>query len=346
MAQQAGESGQKRRRVTIVDVARHAGVSTASASKVLRNAYGVSEAMRARVQTSMDELGYRPHGPARGMRGKTYTVGVVLSDIDNPFFSLVTDGLSSVIRPRSYELFVSPSGFEVKNQRAVIEAMIDHQMDGLVLIAPLLTVSELEQVATDIPLVVVGHHSASDRFDTVAGDDELGAELVVDHLVGLGHRRIGFVMHAPGRSDETRPEAARLRGFERAMDKHGLGAESVVIDAAWSFDGGRRAAPMIDALPHRPTAVHAGADVVAFGMMNELWAGGRSVPEAYSLAGYDNSRTASLGPIRLTTVDQSGHEMGERVGHLLLERLEGRGEARHELLTPTLVVRDTTTAVG
>ncbi|MFT3888183.1 MAG: LacI family DNA-binding transcriptional regulator [Arachnia sp.] len=334
----------RRRRVTIVDVAKHAGVSTASASKVLRNAYGVSEAMRSRVQASMEELGYRPYGPARGMRGRTYTVGVVVSDIDNPFFSLLTDGLSSVIRPRSYELFVSPGGFQPETQRAVVEAMIDHQMDGLVLVAPLLSNAELERISLDIPLMVVGHHSHSDLFDSVAGDDELAAGMVVDHLVALGHRRIGFVMHGKGRNDESRPEMNRLLGFRNAMERHGLGDGAVVIDCEWSFQGGRDAVEQFDALGEPPTAVHAGADVVALGMMNELWRTGRSVPEVYSLVGHDNSRTSSLGPIRLTSVDQAGREMGERVGRLLLERFEGRDEARHEVLEPRLIVRDTTAA--
>lgn len=342
MSESNGVASQKRRRVTIVDVAKHAGVSTASASKVLRNAYGASESMRERVQAAMDELGYRPYGPARGMRGRTYTVGVIVSDIENPFFSLLTDGLTSIIRPRSYEVFLSPGGFTPASQKAVVDAMIDHQMDGLVLVAPLLNNTDLERVARDIPVIVVGHHSTSGHYDSVAGDDDLGAGLVVDHLVAMGHRRIAFVMHAAGRGDESRPEAHRLRGFESAMKRHGLEDDAIVVDGEWSFDGGRRAVGTVDAMETLPTAVHAGADIVALGMMSELWNNGRSVPEAYSLVGYDNSRTASLGPIRLTTVDQSGMEMGERVGQLLLERIEGRTEARHDVLKPRLVVRDST----
>lgn len=335
-------SGQRRRRITIVDVAKHAGVSTASASKVLRNAYGASESMRSRVQEAMKELGYRPYGPARGMRGRTYTIGVVVSDIENPFLSLITDGISSVIRPLSYELFVSPGGFEALPQKAVVEAMIDHQMDGLVMVAPLMTAAELENIAMNIPLVVVGHHSRSHAFDTVAADDKLGAQLVVDHFVELGHRRIAFVMHADGRGDASRPECHRLQGFERAMSRHGLDREAIVIDSRWNLDGGKEAARQIAALNAPPTAVHAGADIVALGMMSELWEGGQSVPQAYSLVGYDNSRTSSLGPIRLTTVDQAGMEMGKRVGHLIVERIEGRTGARHDVLEPHLVIRGTT----
>lgn len=108
---------QRQRRVTIVDVAKHAGVSTASASKVLRNAFGASESMRARVQEAMNDLGYRPHGPARGMRGRTFTIGVVVSDIENPFFSLITDGISSVIRPQSLSCSSRPAVSKRRRRR-------------------------------------------------------------------------------------------------------------------------------------------------------------------------------------------------------------------------------------
>ncbi|MGH8954563.1 MAG: LacI family DNA-binding transcriptional regulator [Microbacterium sp.] len=330
------------KRATIVDVALHAGVSTASASKVLRNAYGVSDAMKKKVQASMDALGYRPHRPARGMRGRTYTVGMMVSDIDNPFFSLISDGASSVLRPRDYELLVSPAGYDAVSQNQAIEALIDHQMDGLILVAPLVTQADLERVAAEIPVVVVGNHSEALSLDSVSGDDARGAGLIVDHLVELGHRRIGFVANHQVSPESNRPESVRLAGFLDAMERHGLERDAVVIDAQWSLDGGRDAVRLIDALDEPPTAVFAGADITALGIMSELWGQQRSVPGAYSLAGYDNSRIASVGPIGLTTIDQSGDEMGRTAGRLLLERIEGRNEATHLLLDPALVARTTT----
>ncbi|MFE5671647.1 LacI family DNA-binding transcriptional regulator [Agromyces sp. NPDC056523] len=336
----AGEVRQKR--VTIVDVAQHAGVSTASASKVLRNAYGVSESMRERVQASMDALGYRPHRPARGMRGRTFTIGMMVSDIDNPFFSLIADGISSVLRQRDYELLISPGGYEAASQNAVVDALIDHQMDGLILVAPVVGGDDLDRIAREIPLVIVGRHSHSEVLDSVSGDDERGSELVVDHLVGLGHGRIGFVTNHQDRVEPDRPESARLAGFLKAMASRGLADDAVVIDSRWSLEGGRNAVAMVDSLETPLTAVFAGADVTALGIMSELWEQRRAVPATYSLVGYDNSRISSIGPIGLTTVDQSGFEMGETAGRLLLERIEGRVDASHVLLRPQLVARTTT----
>ena len=330
------------KRATIVDVARHAGVSTASASKVLRDAYGVSDAMRERVQASMKALGYRPSRPARGMRGRTFTIGTMVSDIDNPFFSLIADGISSVLRPEKYELLISTGGYDATTQNASVDALIDHQMDGLVLIAPVVTGEDLERIANEIPLAVVGRHSSSVSLDSVSGDDDLGSALVVDHLVDLGHRRIAFVANHQDQLEPDRPESVRLAGFLRAMDRHGLAAEAVVIDSRWSLEGGREAARVIDALAVPPTAVLAGADVTALGVLSELWETGRAAPQVYSLAGYDNSRTSSIGPIALTTVDQAGFEMGQTVGRLILERIGGRNDPSHVLLRPRLVPRATT----
>lgn len=330
------------RRVTIVDVARHAGVSTAAASKVLRNAYGVSESMRERVRRSMEELGYRPHRPARGMRGRTYTVGMVVSDIENPFFNLLSDGAISVVAQSGCELLIAPGGYAGAAQLEAMDALIDHQMDGLILVAPVISTEEIERIARTIPVVAVGLHEHSDLLDTVAGDDRMGAQLIVDHLVQLGHQRIAFVANRRTPPDPFRPESVRLEGFLRAMEGHGLESSAMVIDGTWSMDGGRDAARAIESLDVRPTAVHAGADVVAFGMLSAWWDDGLRVPRDFSLAGYDNSRTSSIGPISLTTVDQSGHRMGARAGELLLERIAGRTEAVHELLEPRLVARATT----
>lgn len=333
-----------RRRVTIVDVARHAGVSTAAASKVLRNAYGVSDAMRERVQRSMAELSYRPHRPARGMRGRTFTVGMMLSDIENPFFNLLSEGANEVLVPESYELLIAPGGYTARAQHDAIEALIDHQMDGLIVVAPMVGAEELAALAARIPLVLIGHHASGQLLDSVAGDDHHGAALVVDHLVGLGHRRIAFFVNDRQPADEARPEGRRLTGFLDAMQARGLGDEATLVSGLWSLDGGREAARALVEIDPRPTAVFGGADIAALGMLSEWWDLGLRVPAEFSLVGYDNARTGGLGPISLTTVDQSGRAMGTRAATLLLERIGGRTAGVHERVPPHLVVRSTSAA--
>lgn len=332
------------KRVTIVDVAQHAGVSTAAASKVLRNAYGVSDAMRERVTRAMEELEYRPHRPARGMRVRTYSVGMVVSDLDNPFVSLLAEGAKRALSERGYELLVAPGGYDPRGQLEAMDALVDHQMDGLLLVAPMTAARELDRVARSTPVSVIGLHGTSDSWDSVSSDDALAAGLVVDHLVGLGHRRVAFVANTTSVDDSTRPESARLSGFLSAMEAHGLRDEAIVLRFPWSLAGGVEAATAVLDLERSPTAVHAGADIVAFGMLTEWSQRGVRVPRDFSLAGHDNSRTASIGPVSLTTVDQAGLEMGARAASLLLDRIAGNREAIHEVLQPALVVRRTTSA--
>lgn len=326
------------RRPTIRDVAARAQVSTASASLVLRKAAGISDETRQRVEAAMKELGYRPMASARGMRGKTFTLGVLVSDIQNPFFGMLLDGVAAAVAGSGYEPLVGPAGPTRATQSRMLEAMRDRQMDGLVLIAPHLREDDLEDVARHIPTVVIGRHGPAESFDTVAGDDALGSRLIVDHLVAQGHRRITYVTHSgPDPDDHRRPELVRERGYLDAMRAHGLDEFIDVVPAEWSLDGGRRAGELLRGRDEQPTAIHAGADIAAFGLMAELWSGAGDRRPA--LVGYDNTPTAALPPVGLSSVDQSGFEMGRRAAELLLERLDGRAEARHVVTTPRLVVR-------
>ncbi|MEH0573342.1 MULTISPECIES: LacI family DNA-binding transcriptional regulator [Streptomyces] len=334
------------RRVTIVDVARHAQVSTTAVSKVLRNAYGASPEMRARVRRAIDELGYRPLAAARGLRGQTYTIGVMLPDIRNPFFPEILDGVTSCLADTDYQVLLGP-GCGVNEEAGVIEAMIDRGMDGLVLVAPVSPRARLERVAADVPTVVVGRHGHSPAYDTVADDDVAGAALVVGHLAGLGHRRIAHIEHHE--ADPTRrvemPNAQRADGYRQAMRGLGLEAEIDVVSTSYTQEGGYKGAQQLLARPTRPTAVFAGADIVAMGVLEAVAEAGLSVPGDVSVAGYDNTTFAALGPISLTSVDQAGREIGRNAARLLLERIADRGKTSVQIkLSPTLVPRRTTAA--
>ncbi|MGW2642439.1 LacI family DNA-binding transcriptional regulator [Streptomyces sp. NPDC001348] len=334
------------RRVTIVDVARHAQVSTTAVSKVLRNAYGASPQMRAKVRRAIDELGYRPLAAARGLRGQTYTIGVMLPDIRNPFFPEILDGITGCLADTDYQVLLGP-GCGEKEEAGVIEALIDRGMDGLVLVAPVSTRSHLEQVATAVPTVVVGRHGNSPAYDTVANDDVAGAALVVGHLAKLGHRRIAHIEHHepdPTRSVEM-PNAQRADGYRQAMRDLGLEAEIDVVSTSYTQQGGYAGANQLLTRPIRPTAVFAGADVVAMGVLEAVSEAGLTVPGDLSVAGYDNTTFAALGPISLTSVDQAGREIGKNAARLLLERIADRGKPSVQIkLSPTLVPRRTTAA--
>ncbi|MFE7275776.1 LacI family DNA-binding transcriptional regulator [Streptomyces sp. NPDC057623] len=336
------------RRVTIVDVARHAQVSTTAVSKVLRNAYGASPEMRAKVRRAIDDLGYRPLAAARGLRGQTYTIGVMLPDIRNPFFPEILDGITDHLADTDYQVFLGPGGCNNEKAEArVTDAMIDRGMDGIVLIAPVSSRSRIERIASAVPTVVVGRHGHSAVYDTVTDDDVAGASLVVGHLAALGHRRIAHIEHRE--TDAARiaemPNAQRADGYRRAMQALGLAEEIDVVSTSYTQQGGYEGARQLLARPRRPTAVFAGADIVAMGVLEAVTEAGLSVPGDISLAGYDNTAFAAFGPISLTSVDQAGHDIGSNAARLLLERIADRQKTPVQVkLSPTLVPRRTTAA--
>ena len=334
------------RRVTIVDVALHANVSTTTVSKVLNNSYGASPAMRAKVRQAIAELGYRPNAAARGMRGQTYTIGVMLPDISNPFFPQIIDGITAGLHDTDYQVLLGPGGCnDAETEARVTEAMIDRSMDGLILIAPISSRSHLERIARTVPTVVVGRHGHSAVYDTVADDDAVGAALIVNHLADLGHRRIAHIEHLE--RDPTRlaemPNAIRADGYRHAMRTRGLADEIDIASTTYSQQGGYLGTQQLLARPHRPTAIFAGADIVAMGALEAIAEAGLTVPDDISVAGYDNTTFAAFGPISLTSVDQSGRQLGTNAIRLLLERITDRQHPTTQVrLSPTLVVRRTT----
>jgi LacI family transcriptional regulator len=333
------------RRATIIDVAAHAQVSTTAVSKVMRNAYGVSPTMRAKVTAAIEELGYRPRAGARGMRGQTYTIGLMLPDIRNPFFPEIIDGFVERLAQTQYEVLLGTSFCGEDAESRVTEAMIDRGMDGIVLIAPTLAQAELNRTARTVPIVVIGRHTRSAAHDTVVDDDVAGAALVVNHLADLGHRRIAHIAHL--QKDAVRaagmPNALRAQGYQQAMHACGLADEIDIVSTSYTEAGGYLGAQQLLSRPQPPTAIFAGADIAAMGVLQAVFEAGLSVPGDISVVGYDNTTYAALGPISLTSVDQAGRQIGSDAARVLLERIADREKPSVAISTsPTLVVRRTT----
>ncbi len=332
------------RRATIQDVAQSAGVSVSAVSKVLRDAYGVSPEMRAKVTTAIEKLGYRPHAGARGMRGRSFTVGVVLTEMSSPFQPEVVDGINDELESSSFQAIMSVGGANAERQKRSIEALVDRQVDGLILIAPFVSQSWLEKLASTIPTVVVARHGGGPNYDSVVDDDYEGARLVVDHLAALGHQRIVHTSHPSGglKRPFVLSHTARCEGYVNVMERHGF--EPDVIETTYSEQGGYQAT--VEALGRAvpPTAIFAGADIAALGALRAAEELGYSVPEDLTIVGYDNIYLTTIGRISLTTVDQSGHLTGTTSARLLLERIEGRSRPVHYVVAPRLVPRSTSAA--
>ncbi|MEU4226335.1 LacI family DNA-binding transcriptional regulator [Nonomuraea sp. NPDC026600] len=334
----------RRRRVTIADVASHAQVSITAVSKVIRNAYGVSPAMKDRVKTAIQELGYRPQAAARAMRGRTFTIGVVLPHIRNPFFADILDGLTEQLEGTDYQAIMIQGGVTRQAEKRAVDALMDRQVDGILMVGPLAAKTRLEEVGHDMPTVVLGRHERSAVYDSVVDDDDAGSELVVKHLISLGHRRIVHITHQDNSS--ARPadllHIIRAEAYKRVMHEHGLQDETAIAKAYYNEEGGYQGARELLSRSPRPTAIFAGADQAAFGALAAVHEAGLSVPADISVAGYDNTKLADLPNISLTSVDQDGAVMGSTAARLLLERVEGRTSAVRFSVNPRLVIRRST----
>jgi DNA-binding LacI/PurR family transcriptional regulator len=332
MSSQASGSGAP----TMRDVAVAAGVSKALVSIVFRGAPGASEETRARVFTAAEKIGYRANRTASllALRRNKH-LGLTMT-VRNAFHAELVEGLQAAADEAGYEIVlstVSPS----HDERRAVETLLEFRCEALILLGPDLSSGALEQLARTCPLVVVGRRVLASGVDVVRTADDRGLEAVVDHLVGLGHRRIAHVDGGRGAI-----AADRRRGYRRAMRRQGLGEHVQVVEGGPSeADGWRAAAELLG--HRRPTAVAAFNDHCALGVMDRLTQAGVEVPAAVAVSGYDNSVVAQLAAIDLTSVSQEAAVQASWAVRAAVDRLEGRRSGGHQsVLEPRLVVRGST----
>jgi len=327
-------------RVTIRTVASDAGVSVAAVSKVLRNAYGVSEALRAKVMESIERLEYRPSVAARGMRGQTYTIGVLLVEIANPFLPLIVDGINATLAASNYKVMIGIGQANVPLENSLIDSMIDAHMDGLILVAPLTTGETIAHFSEKIPIVTVAHHSAmATTYDTVNGNDQMGARLAVEALIARGHTDIMMITPELRHCVETGVIRQREIGYMNVMAEHGLADRMRILRIPNTGPDRDQAIRSFLSSPGRPRAIFCWSDLHGVHLINHAKTMGLNVPEDLAIVAYDNTAIAGLPLIDLSSIDQSGRVLGERAAALLLERIAGRTEARHPLVEPTFICR-------
>jgi DNA-binding LacI/PurR family transcriptional regulator len=326
-------------RPTIVDVAKRAGVSKSLVSLVMRGAPNVSDEKRERVLRIAAALGYRPNAVARSLvRQRTNLLGVLLSDLHNPFFAEVIDGIQAEAAARGYRTIIGTGDRVELSEARALDTMLELRAEGLILASPILPMRRIAEASREVPTVLVARGSRSSSVDSVANDDTAGAALAVGHLASLGHRRIAHIDGGDGAGARE-----RRRGYERAMERHGLAREARVVAGSYTEEGGWRGVAALFSRGMAPTAVFAANDLAAIGTLSALAEKGKRVPEDVSVVGYDNTALAAVHHIHLTTVDQPRPEMGRTAVSLILERLDGeRRIARHLLMPPSLVVRGTT----
>ena len=316
-------------RVTIQDVARHANVSPMTVSRVANESPHVSPETRRRVEAAIQELGYVPNRLAQSLiRRRTKAIGLIVPDVANPFFTLLVRGAEDVAWRSGYHVILSNTQADLERERGYVEDMLAFRVDGI-LIAPVgdRSRSNLQLLTRNaVPLVLVDRSVAGFRADVVQGDSVAGAERLVQHLVSLGHRRIGMVTEGL----EVSTSRDRVAGYRRALEAAGVDAEPELVavgasatDPRTGHDG---ALTLLD-LPEPPTAILAVNNVLAIGVVEAARERRLEVPQDLAVVCFDDIEHVSRLYPFLTVMAQPAQTFGTLAMQLLLDRISGGGEA-------------------
>lgn len=311
-------------RVTIADVARSAGVSKATVSRVLSGHHKyLKAATRERVEQAINELEYRPSSVARSLTSKrTHTVGVLVADIANPFYSDVFHGIEDSALSQSYNVFLCNTNYDLDRGQTYIQSLIDKHVDGILIMTSSFSEAWLAELQrSGVPVIVLDWemHMRSDTVSAIGVDFQRGIQAAVEHLVKLGHRRFAHVGGPP----DLQTSKDRRNAFLQALKASGIDLGSVtVVDGNLRIDGGRRAAVRLLSTSPRPTAIFAANDMTAVGVLREALALGIKVPEALSIVGLDDVWLAAETDPPLTTVALPRYEIGQLAMRMLFELLD------------------------
>lgn len=329
-------------RVTMSDVARQAGVSLMTVSRVINKKGDVSSETRQRVLEVISSLGYRPSAIARSLATKeTSTIGLVVPDVSNAFFAEVTQGVEHLAYSRGYHVFLCNTEEDPQREVAVIQSLEEKRVDGLILCSSRLEEQKLMSVIANLPAVVLINRrlqTAQDSLDTVNLDDEQCGRLAAGHLVKSGHKRIGMVS-GPLTSYSG---AGRRRGFLRALREAGIDpVDDWIKPCQPSVEGGYEATRYLLNTYPQLTALFCFNDLVAVGALQACDELKRRVPEDLAIVGHDDIPVAALVSPALTTCRVPRYELGARAVNALLERLRDcPGNCSQIVLQPELVIRE------
>jgi DNA-binding LacI/PurR family transcriptional regulator len=322
---------------TMADVAAAAGVSKALVSIVFRGAPGASQATRERVFRAAEQLGYRTNRTASLLKlHRTRHLGVTMN-VRSAFHAELVEGIQEAADREGYQIVLSTITANHDERRA-IETLLEFRCESLILLGSELSQPMLDDLARNVPVVLVGRRAGIDTVDVVRTADDKGLGLVVDHLVGLGHHDIA---HVDGGRHAI--SADRRRGYRAAMRRNNEAHQVRIVAGGIGEVDGRRAAEELLRGDQLPTAVTTFNDHCAVGLIDRLLQAGVVVPDAISVAGYDNAPIAQYAAINLTTVSQEAPVQAQWAVRAAVERLEGvREDTRESVLEPRLIVRGST----
>lgn len=325
--------------ITIKDVAKALGVSYSSVSRALNGKAGVSEETRNKILETANQMGYQPNDLARGLVNKvSKTIGVIIPDINNPFFGEIVTGITEAANERDYNIFLCISEWNTKNEGAYFDMLQKKRVDGIILKS---AGNTEDYYNVRIPTMVIERYQGRVDRNIVEVDNELGGYLAVKHLMDCGYKELSFII---GREDYFASNI-RLNGAKRALAEYGRPFhEEMVVEGSFSIEGGRLAA--MEAFQRNPSTdgLFGVNDVIGLGVLQYCEENNIRVPEDVGVIGFDNISFSRLPQIQLSTVHQPKKQLGRMLFETLMEEIQGEdlSQTKTIILNPELIIRQTT----
>ena len=337
---------------TIKDIARRAGVAHTTVSRALRGSPLIADETSKRIRAIAADLGYHPSAAARSLRThRSQVLGVIVSNIADPFFSEILQGIDDTAQQNGYSLFIAVAQHDPEREKAIVKTMREHRVDGVILCSTPFSPEQSHQLlAHEIPIVMVNNQAAEDYRYSIYHDDVDGSRQITRHLLELGHRRIAYL----GNAQSGRTTQDRLSGFRQEMADAGAKILPGFIHQAQgggAEDGLASLQHFLD-LPVPPTALVCYNDLLAVGILKGLSLSGLRVPGEFSVTGFDNIAFSEFTTPPLTTFDQPKRFIGSEAARLMLELLTMPADesqnngANMRLLRGKLLVRESTAPPG
>ena len=332
--------------ITIRDIAKFAGVSVGTASKVINNQGNVKEALRFRVTAVVDKFNYRPSSIARGMKiNRTKTIGLIIPKISNTFYVKVIELIEKEVNSRNYTLVLGNSSEHIEREINCLKTFSNMRVDGLILASTGLNQAARIQKelgtfqSLGIPVLLISRMLPGIDADTVELENQKGAFQATRYLIEKGHKRIGMISS----SSHTSAARQRIKGYMRALEKYKLPHESPLVHmGGLSSDSGYVIMNQLLSLPERPSAVFVGSNFQLLGTLRAIKTQGIRIPEDISLICFDDTEWSAFSAPPLTAIEANTQAFSKKAVDLIFERIDGTyaGKSRHLQISTQLVVRE------
>ncbi|MBM9603102.1 LacI family DNA-binding transcriptional regulator [Desulfopila inferna] len=328
---------------TMIDVAKLAGVSTATVSRFINSPDTVREATQKKITRAMKTCNYKYNALARGFATKkSNTIGLIIPTISNPVFADSTQGIQDFADKRKMQVILGNSYYKYDQEEKLVKILRERQVDGLIITTTNLKGDVLKTLLDEnFPFVLLFSTVKGGPISAVGVDNYRGGYLATEHLITLGHKRIGMLAGSFAITDRS---YHRWHGYRQCLNNYGISYDKKLLaQTEYSLAGGRDSVKKLLALKTPPTAVFCSNDYLALGAMKGAREMGLRLPDDLSIVGFDDMQTASYLIPALTTIRQSAYKMGESAAELLFQRMESPGKPVQRMLESSLIIRESTT---